>query len=295
MNIINPVSRSNASLFRFSLLLALMAAPEANAIGDKEAGLSFRGENLISLDSGPGKEFGSSEVALTLPLEDRTREDESFTSYFHLDVTKFDWRGTTAAQNDYVWLSMPIKYSQQRDRFNTFLVTLEPGLMTDGANVGLDTVGINGSLLGRRLMRDGGYWQYGVIVDRAFGDYDLRPVIGVAFQASAKTWVEIGFPEVNVKHDFSRGLKSFFAIKPSGGVWKEEIEVGTDKQEKMLRYKNWQVGIGADFHWREKLWLNAEVGQLINRRIRATDAAGGEVKGTPEQGQYWQVGAKLKF
>ncbi len=74
-----------------------------------------------------------------------------------------------------------------------------------------------------------------------------------------------------------------------------EIVVDAVKQDETIRYNNWQVGVGANFHWRKKLWLNAEVGQLINRRIRATDATGVGVKGTPSQALYWQVGGKLQF
>lgn len=295
MNIINQVKRFQSSCIKFSLFTALIASSSVQAVGYEGASLSFSGDNLISLDSGTGDRFGSTKVGATLPLEYRTRGNESFESYFHVDLTKFDWRGAEAAENDYIWLSMPIKYSQQRDQLNTFLVTLEPGFMTDGTNIGLESVGVNGSLVGRRLMRNGAYWQYGLMIDRAFGDYDLRPVVGVAFQASAKTWMEIGFPKVNIKHDFTRDLKSFFSIKPMGGVWQEEIVVDTVKQDETIRYNNWQVGAGVNFHWRKKLWLNAEVGQLINRRIRATDATGVDIKGTPSQALYWQVGGKLQF
>ncbi|MBL4800054.1 MAG: hypothetical protein JKY50_21870 [Oleispira sp.] len=286
MNIISRVSR---------YLLFLVVFLSLNVVGAQEAGLSFRGEGLGSLDSGPGDKFGSNQIALTLPLEHKSRKNESFTSYFNFDITKFDWRGTTAAQNDYIWLSMPIEYSQQRGRSNQFLLTVEPGLMTDGNNVGFDSIGINGSVIGRRFMRNGGYWQYGVIVDRAFGDYDVRPVLGMAFQATSNTWMEIGFPEVNIKHHFSKGLQSFFVIKPAGGVWKEEVDITTSKEDETLQYNNWQIGLGADFHWRKKLWLNAEIGQLRKRRIRATDETGARLKGTPGHDRYWQVGAKLKF
>jgi hypothetical protein len=292
MNIISQVSRY--FLF-FIVSIFPIVSFSVYAVGNQEAGLSFRGEALGSPDSGPGDKFGNSQIALTLPLEYKSRKGESFTSYFHLDFTKFDWRGTTAAQNDYIWLSMPIQYSQQRGRSNEFLLTVEPGLMTDGSNVGLDSIGLNGSLIGRRFWGNGGYWQYGVIVDRAFGDYDVRPVLGMAFQATASTWMEIGFPEVNIKHNFSRGLQTFFVIKPAGGLWREEVEVATVKEDKALQYNNWQIGLGADFHWRKKFWLNAEIGQLRNRRIRATDETGTELKGTPGQDRYWQVGAKVKF
>lgn len=292
MNIISRVSRH----FLF-LVVAIfsIASPFVYAIGNQDAGLSFRGESLGSLDSGPGDKFGTSQIGLTLPLEHKLRRRESFTSYFNIDFTQFDWRGTTAAQNDYIWLSMPIEYSQQRGRNNEFLLTVEPGLMSDGNNVDFDSIGLNGSVVGRRLWRNGGYWHYGIIVDRAFGDYDVRPVLGMAFQTSANTWMEIGFPEVNVKHNFSQGLQSFFVIKPAGGIWKEEVVVATVKQDETLQYNSWQIGIGADFRWRKKIWLNAEMGQLRNRRIRATDEAGAQLKGTPGQDRYWQVGAKLKF
>lgn len=286
MNIINRVNR---------YLLLLVAVLSMNAWAVQEAGLSMRGEGLGSLESGPGDKFGSSQIALTLPLEQKTRADESFKSYFYLDFTKFDWRGTSAAQNDYIWLSMPINYSQQRGRRNQFLLNVEPGLMTDGKNIDVDSIGLNGSLIGRRLWRNGGYWQYGVMVDRTFGDYDVRPVLGVAFRASAKTWMEIGFPKVNIKYDFSRGLQTFFLIEPAGGVWREQVEVAGSKQDEKLQYNNWKLGIGADFHWRQKLWLNAEIGQLRNRRIRGTDETGAQLKGTPGEDRYWQVGAKLKF
>lgn len=292
MNIISQVNR----YFLFLVVAIFSIAPfSVHAIGKQEAGLSFTGESLGSLDDGPGDKFGTSQIALTLPLEHKVRRREAFTSYFNIDFTKIDWRGTTAAQNDYIWLSMPIEYSQQRGRRNEFLLTLEPGLMTDGNNVDFDSIGLNGSAVGRRLWRNGGYWQYGIIVDRAFGDYDVRPVVGMAFQASASVWMELGFPEVNIKHNFSKGLHSFFVIKPAGGVWKEQVEVATAKQDETLQYNNWQVGLGIDFHWREKFWLNAEIGQLRNRRIRATDAAGAQLKGTPGQDKYWQAGAKLKF
>ena len=286
MNIISRVS---------GYLLFLVAPVSVWGAEYQEAGLSFRGEVSGSLDSGPGDKFGSSQIDLTLPIEHKVRKSESFTSFFHLDFTKFDWRGTTAAQNDYIWLSMPIHYSQQRGRNNQFLLTVELGLMTVGSNLDFDSIGLNGSLVGRRLWGNGGYWQYGLIVDRAFGDYDVRPVIGMAFQASARTWMEIGFPEVNIKHNFSKGLQSFFVIKPAGGIWKEEIDITTSKEDETLEYKNWQIGLGADFHWRKKFWLNAEIGQLRNRRIIASDATGAGLKGTPGQDRYWQVGAKLKF
>jgi hypothetical protein len=260
-----------------------------------DAGVYMGSESLSSLESGPGQKFAASKNSLTLPLERTNRRSETFSSYFHLDVTEFDWRGSTAAQKEYIWLSMPIQYEQQRSAKNVFIVDLEPGFMTDGGNIGMDQIGLNAAVVGRRLWDNGGFLQYGLTVDRAFGDYDVRPVLGVGWQASKRTWVELGFPNVNIMHRLSSALQSYFLIKPAGGLWKEEIKTATTQEEVSLQYRNWQLGVGAHFHWRGSVWLNAEFGQLRNRSIRAYDETVASVRATPEQSRYWRIGASLKY
>jgi hypothetical protein len=292
---------SSASLFMPVVILAAAVCMTSSVqaaghyLQGQEVGFYVGGESLSSLASGPGQQFGASKNSLTLPLEQKNRRSETFRSQFHLDITEFDWRGSTAAQKEYIWLSMPIQYQQQRGPKNLFLLDLEPGLMTDGGNIGMDHIGLNGSVIGRRLWDKGGFWQYGLTVDRAFGDYDVRPLFAMGWQASKRTWVELGFPNINVEHRLSNALQSYFMIKPAGGVWREEIKTDTVKQEASLQYRNWQVGIGANFHWREALWLNAEIGQLRNRRVRAYDDTAAAVKATPEQSRYWRIGASLKY
>ena len=289
------IPRINFIIIASLIALAGNAQGASRSLQGRVAGISLSGETLGSLESGPGQKLGSRHKSVTLPLEQKTRRSESFQSSFHADITEFDWRGTTAAQGEYLWLSIPVKYQQQRGRHNVFMLKVEPGLMTDGGNIGLDHIGLNGSILGRRLWRNGGFWQYGLTVDRSFGDYDVRPVLGMGFQASKRTWVELGFPKINVKHQLSSGLASYFVIKPAGGVWKEEIKTATASKEVNLHYSSWQMGVGADFHWRESMWLGAEFGQLRNRRIRANDATAAMIKGTPGQDRYWRIGASLKF
>ena len=277
------------------LILTANVQGASGYMNGQEASIGMSGETLGSLESGAGQKFGSAKKSIILPLEQKVRKNESFQSSFNADITQFDWRGTTAAQGDYLWLSLPINYKQKRSRHNVFMLKAEPGLMTDGGNIGLDHIAINGSVIGRRLWKNGGFWQYGVTVDRAFGDYNVRPVVGMGFQASKRTWVELGFPKVHVKHQLSSGLASYFVIKPAGGVWKEEIKTDTATEEVNLHYSSWKMGLGADFHWRESMWLGAEFGQLRNRRIRASDATAAVIKGTPGQDRYWRIAASLKF
>jgi hypothetical protein len=261
----------------------------------QEAGLYIGGEGVGSLDSGPGSKFSASHKYITLPLESKSQRSEAFSSHFHLDMTKFDWRGATGARKEYLWLSMPIHYQQQRSENTLFLVDLEPGLMTDGGSIDMDHIGLNANIVGRRLWRNGGYWQFGLTVDRSFGDHDLRPILGMGWQASKRTWVELGFPKINVQHQLSSALQSYFIFKPAGGVWQEEIKTATAKESVKLKYRNWQLGMGINFHWRGAIWLNTEFGQLRNRRISAYDATAVAVKATPGQSRYWRIGASFKY
>jgi hypothetical protein len=284
-----------ASVLLMTLSMSHIVQASNPYIQGIDAGIYMSSESLSSLESGPGQKFAVSKNSLTLPLERKNRRSETFSSYFHLDVTEFDWRGSTAAQKEYVWLSMPIQYEQQRGRKNVFMVDLEPGLMSDGGNIGMDHIGLNAAVVGRRLWDNGGFLQYGLTVDRAFGDYDVRPVFGVGWQASNRTWVELGFPKVNITHRLSSALQSYFLIKPAGGLWKEEIKTATMQEEVSLQYRNWQLGVGAHFHWRGLVWLNAELGQLRNRSIRAYDETGVSVRATPEQSRYWRIGVSFKY
>lgn len=302
------------------LSLVSLSFNVSGAVPKGTAKLTISGESPISMESGSGDQFAMTQTSITLPLENNTQRTESFRSSFHANMTEFDWRGVDAASSDYVWLSMPMYYQQKRSNNTRFIIQAEPGLMTDGENIGIDSVGINGSVIGRILWSNGGYWQYGLMVDRAFGDYDVRPVLGMAFQADNKTWVELGFPKINVTHNFSSDLISYLTIKPVGGVWKETIDIeaadaaagddaeaaaddtadttgtsATGSKDMHIRYRSWQLGVGANFYWRESLWLSAEVGQLRNRRISAGDSTGAKIKGTPSENTYWRVGASLKF
>ena len=298
---IKMINVNNVSLLTPAIILAAALSMSSSVqaanqfMQGQEAGVYIGSESLTSLESGPGQKFAASKNSLTLPLERKNRRTETFSSNFHLDITEFDWRGSTAAQKEYIWLSMPIQYQQQRGQKNLFMIDIEPGLMTDGGNIGMDHIGLNATVVGRRLWSNDGFWQYGLTVDRAFGDYDVRPVLGMGWQASQRTWVELGFPEINVKHHLTSALQSYFMIKPAGGVWKEEIKTETAKKEVSLQYRNWQMGLGANFHWRGSVWLNAEVGQLRNRRVWAYDDTAASVKATPGQSRYWRIGASLKY
>jgi len=256
-------------------------------------GLLVTAEGPGSPDGGAGTEFSSSHISLTLPLENKSNRRESVRSYVHLDQTTFDLQGTTAAQGEYFWLSMPLQYTQRRDRHTEFLIHFEPGLMTDLNAIDSDAVGANIELYGRRYRRGGGFWQFGLVVDRAFGDFKPRPAVAASWQATKATQVLLGFPRTKITTQWSSALSSFLHIRPAGGVWREEISGQSGSHS--VNNRTWRIGVGGEFHWRKQLWLTAEFGQTRLRTIEATDSTGATQTSRPGDDTFTRFGINFRF
>lgn len=66
---------------------------------------------------------------------------------------------------------------------------------------------------------------------------------------------------------------------------------GSDK----LKYQSWQFATGAEFLWRNNVWLNAEAGYLFARNIHALDDSGQAVSARPANSLYWQLGLIWRY
>lgn len=269
-------------------LSLLLTAPSALA-----SGFSWTKEGPGTPDSGDGTQFSRSQIDLTLPLERREKGNEGISSDVHLDISEFDWAGTTAAQSEYYWVSLPLEYRQQRSRSAELIIRAEPGFMTDLNVLDGDSLAMNADLIGRVYRRSGAFWQFGLTVNREFGDFNPRPVIGMATKLTKSTEMLLGFPRTRIYTRWSDDLASFLHIRPAGGVWQEEIKGQTGTYR--TSYTNWKLGAGGEFHWRGPLWLSAEVGQMRHRLIKATDDTGAAVKATPGDDAYWQIGVELRY
>lgn len=256
-------------------------------------GISMVTEGPGSLDSGAGSQFSSSQINLTLPLEKKGNRREKVQTYLHLDRTEFKWEGVTAAQGEYYWLSMPLKYQQIRNKNTEFHINVEPGLMTDLNALDTKALTANIDIVGRRYRRSGSFWQLGIISDRRFGDAKIRPQAAVSWAATKQTQILLGFPQTLVNTSWSRELSSFLHIRPAGGVWREELKGQTKTFS--VNYRNWRAGFGGEFHWRKSMWLRAEIGQLRARTIEASDTAAAKQKGRPGDDNYWQVGIRIQM
>ncbi len=246
-------------------------------------------------DTGVGTRFATSTVAISLPLERADRGTESLTSDVSLELTEFRWEGANAAEGEYIWLSVPIKYRQKRTGSTEFHLMAEPGVMTDLDAVGTENLNLNVEISGRTYTGRTTFWQYGILVDRKFGDRKPRPLLALATKLTSDTEMWLGFPKSNIQTRWSQEFSTYARFYPDGGYWKEEVDGLTPAKVTTVSYTNWRMGVGAEFRWRNGVWLNAEVGQLRNRTIRATDNTGVEVSADPAENGYWQLGASLRF
>jgi len=272
-----------------SILITLMALPAGASTfqwGQEVSGVP---------DKGVGTRFSSNQISVSVPLERADRGTESLTSDVYFEMTEFRWEGTTAAEGEYVWLSVPVKYRQKRQGSNEFHLMVEPGLMTDFNALGTENLNINVEVSGRTYTGRTTFWQYGIVVNRYFGDRKPRPLLALATKLTSDTEMWLGFPNTNVQTRWSDTVSSFFRIYPDGGYWKEEVPGLVPASVTDVSYTNWRMGVGAEFRWRTGVWLTAEVGQLRNRTIRATDETGVEVTADPSDNGYWQLGGSLRF
>jgi len=246
-------------------------------------------------DLGTGTRFSANTFSFTLPLERAKRGNESLQSDFNLDMTEFRWEGANAAEGEYFWISAPVRYRQKRGNGGEFHLMLEPGLMTDLDAVGADNLNVNLEVSGRTYTGRTTFWQYGIVVNREFGDRNPRPLIALATKITPTTEMLLGFPRTSFQTRWSKTLSSFARIYPDGGFWREEVDGVTPAKTTAVAYTNWRMGVGAEFRWRDGMWLSAEIGQMRNRTIRATDSTGAEVSADPADNGYWRLGGSLRF
>ncbi len=263
-------------------------------------GLTWNNDVYGSVDSGNGTRFASSQISLDMPWMRTTLGGEKLETDVYLEYTSFRWSGVSAAEGDYFWLSVPVFYRQKRAGNNELHLRIEPGLMTDLDSLGTDSLGVNAEISGRSYLSNGSFLQYGVIVNRTFGDFKPRPLFAWATKITQDTELLLGFPKTNLQTRWGNGLSTYARFYPDGGQWRENVALdagvtatGSDISE--ITYRNWRLGTGVELQWQDNIWFNAEIGQLRNRQIEARDSTGTTVKATPGQNGYWGLGVLMRF
>lgn len=263
-------------------------------------GLKWTNDVYGSFDSGSGTRFASTSISLDMPWLRTRVGGEKLETNVYLESTQFRWSGASAAEGDYVWLSVPVFYRQERSGNHELHVRVEPGLMTDLKAVGTDNLGVNAEISGRTYLNRRNFLQYGVVVNRTFGDFKPRPLLAWATKVTHSTELLLGFPETNLQTRWSSSLSTYARFYPDGGLWREEVTLddgvtatGSDVSE--ISYRNWRLGTGVEFQWQDNIWFNAEIGQLRNRQIEARDSTATTVKAAPGQNGYWGLGVLVRI
>lgn len=285
------------------------------------------------IESGSGSSFGLRQLGLSGPLVNGRDGNEQWQTAWQLEYTRFNWQGSEAASGDYLWLSLPLAYQQQRSARQQLRIHIEPGLMSDLSGLNVDHFRVNLHAVSRHTLRHiREYWQWGLIVDRRFGDAKIRPSLAYAWPVSRHTQASLGFPYSLLQTDWSPTMQTFVRVQPAGGIWQETVKVsaangGVDGDidgeggddvnagdeggaadegavagaglagdvSSRLRYNHWQLSLGGRFLWRDGWWVSAEVGQLRDRRIHATSSNGDRISATPSNNGYWLLGVELTY
>ena len=291
-------SRSSLKLWSMrgrAIALALVggfvsALLPAVAVAD---GLQWSKDIATPPEQGTGTSFSTDQLSLMLPLQDNQGREEGLRMSAGLEVTRFAWSGADAARAQYYWLSVPMQYWQQRTFNGQLRMRLELGLMTDLDNIGTDSMMANGEIYWRQRMGKEWFVQGGLMVDRSMGDFLPRPMAAIAWKSVSGTEVLLGFPQTRLQTGWSDFFSTYLHIRPDGGVWREQLQGFNDIYD--VRYRNWKMGVGAEFWWRGGIWLNAEVGQQRLRKITAYDSTAARVTANPADNNYWQAGVQLRF
>ncbi|MGB1092729.1 MAG: hypothetical protein ACPGYX_11435 [Oceanobacter sp.] len=289
----SKLGRRRLRLTWASLIVLAMVSSWSLTSPAYAAGFSWSRDMAVAPDTGTGSSFAASEMELVLPISDLNFKHESLEVDFRLTQTEFDWVGSDAAENDYYWLALPLRYRQRQYENDEFRIDLEPGFMSDPSGIGTDRIAANLAVTWRHFVRPGFFWQVGVMVDRRLGDFSPRPTAGMAWHGGEATEVLLGFPETRVQTRWQPGFSTYLHIRPEGGIWKETI-TGLDGSYR-LDYHNWKAGVGAELFWRGQLWFNAELGTQKVRQIQAYDSTGTRVKALPAQAGYWLLGVLWRW
>lgn len=267
-------------------------------------------------------QFYLNQITLAADLFDWQGQQEALQVGANLQRSEIDWGDEAVFDESYYWLGVPLRYRQVRSANTEIHARLEPGFMGTQDGIKKESFFVNGDLSLRFYRNMHSYAQLGLIVDRSFGDAKAYPLAMVAFKPDNITEVKLGFPYSSIQANWSSSFSTYAKVKPAGGMWiaakakpstttdnpseegadggDEDTDVQPDENDgqtvasssnsKKIKYQSWQLGVGSNIHWRDGTWLNAEVGYLFQREIRALG-----VSAKPKNALFWQVGLKFEF
>lgn len=314
------------------LVVLMLLAGSALA---ETAEIKWQRDKAKAPKSGAGSSFSYDEISVAVPVSQWQQYGERLSVQVAATRTQFDWQGTDALNDSYYWLSVPLSYRQKRTPDTEFIVKLEPGVMGVRGGIGKSNFNVNAEVSGRFYSSGASFWQIGAMVNREFGDARAYPLLAYAWKPDAITEVKVGFPYSQIQVMWRPEFSTYARLQPAGGLWLQEVSAGAGAGDdpgagdvggdagaggdagvdpdagagdaaadqmassgsgsNKLKYQNWQFASGAEFLWRNNIWLNAEAGYLFAREISALDNSGNTVKARPANTVYWQLSILWRY
>lgn len=205
---------------RYSIYLSLVAGLcLAFPVNAQNVELSWQRDKAADSKDKTG-EFAMDELAVKANLLTYQDSQESMKAGLNFKRTSMDWSASNALDDTYVWLGVPINYTQKRSSNTELVAFLEPGVMASRDELNQKAIFANAALSARVYMGNNAFWQLGALVDRKFGDARVYPLAAIAWKPDAITEVQLGFPYSQVHARWSDSFSTYAKVQPNGGLWR---------------------------------------------------------------------------
>lgn len=150
---------------------------------------------------------------------------------------------------------------------------LQPGLATDGQNIGSDDFSMNGQLGFRYASSPRLAWIGGVVVFYNSMETEVYPGIGFQWRPSDDVLVRLTGPSLRASWQPHEDWILHAGVEAGGGTWNVR-ESGMDYD---VRLRSYQAGIGVERRVSEKVWLGLWAGMTFANELEIETASGGNV------------------
>ncbi|MEM8981731.1 MAG: DUF6268 family outer membrane beta-barrel protein [Pseudomonadota bacterium] len=217
---------------------------------------------------------------------------------FDYEYTRFEYRNVPSRNRDLHRAHFPIRLDtrSQSYRLNAYVA---PGIATSSnvikdflrRGTGADWY-LNGGL---ELSNNASSftWILGAGYDRAFGEDQLYPVLGIAFQPNEDTRIRLAYPVTRLTYDAGEDRRIDLTVFPAGQLW----HVQTDDFDDEFDYEMqaWRAQLALMQRIWKRLSLDIAAGYEFDRDHRFEDSNSIAVIGDVSDAWFFRLGVRISF
>lgn len=136
---------------------------------------------------------------------------------------------------------------------------------------------------------------YGAGVSDQLGKLQPFPLIGMNWQANAKSSVTVMFPLIKYEYTTEKQNKYNFRIQPTGAQWTWQPEDINSKDPGNILIKGTLFAVGGDFKINDSLRGFTSVGLIVNRRFEVTNQNDSSRHAGVNLKNAWSLQAGISF